>query len=117
VTKLRKSLEQITAAENLFGLAALVCLVLAVAKLAGVFWAVLLLGMLLAYLAWVAHANQSDVAVIEAAQEAAIATAVHEALHAAKLDQEGTIAAIRAVTAQAIDEIRTEARRAELQAA
>lgn len=117
MTKLRKFLEQITAAENLFGLAGIACLVLAVAKLAGTFWAVLLLGMLLAYLAWVAHENQSDVQRIETAQQAAIDVAVHEALHEAKLDREGLLAGIRAETALAIDEIRTEARRAELQAA
>ena len=116
MTTIRKFTEAVNP-ENLFGLAALICLVLAVAKLAGVFWAVLLLGMLLAYLAWVAHGNVAAEQKIVADQTKAIETAVHEALHAAQLDKEGLVGAVRAVTAQALDEYRAELKRAELKAA
>lgn len=113
MTKLRA----LISAEDLFWLLGLVCVVLAVARLAGTFWAVLLLGALLFYMAWVAHGNQSSEERIELEQRKVIDTAVHEALHEARLDHEALIGAVKAVTAQALDEIRTEARRVELQPA
>jgi len=117
VTKLRKLIDQVGTAENVYGFLALVCVVLAVAKLAGIFWAVLLLGALLFYLAWVAHENESSAEKLEREQKELVETAVHEALHAARLDHEGIVAAVRAETARAIDQILTEERRTQLQAA
>jgi flagellar biosynthesis component FlhA len=110
-------LEQLTTAENFFGLLGLVCVVLAVAKLAGTFWAVLLLGALLFYMAWVAHTEESSAERLEREQADLVTTAVHEALHAARLDKEAMVGAVAAEAARAIDQILTEERRTQLKAA
>lgn len=113
MTRLKKA-HEVVGSENLFGILAMLSVLVAVARLAGVYWAVLLLGLLLFYLAWVVHGNASSTAKLERDQQQLIDTAVHEALHAAQRDQEALIGAVRSVVAQGIDEIRTETRRADL---
>jgi hypothetical protein len=109
-----KRVRKLLGAEDFFWLLGMGCVVSAVARLAGTFYAVLLLGLLLFYMAWVAHGNESSTERLEREQKELVETAVHEALHAARLDHEAIVAAVRAEAARAIDQILTEERRTQL---
>lgn len=107
-------LEKSELASNCFCAGSFLATLLAVGYLAGVFWAVLLLGLMLFYLGWVAHNEAESVQTHEERSKELVDTAVNEALHAARLDHEALIGAVRDVVARGVDEIRTETRRAEL---
>jgi hypothetical protein len=95
---------------NLLGLAAIVCVVVATAGLAGPLWALLLLGCLLAGMTWVSHLNDDTQALIHDAVAAAIA----DQAKTAELDKDMALADAANAAAFALDQaVATERERAD----